>query len=77
MKYKVEKGVEIPVPVMRRKYPFPDMKVGDSFMLEEKITHSQVNIVRSAAKQWGIRHGGKVFSVRKDGDRHYRCWRTG
>jgi len=75
MKYKVEKNIEYPTPVMRRKYPFPEMEPGDSFLLDEGITHSQINIVRAVAKKWGKRHDGENFSVRKAGGGRYRCWR--
>ena len=66
MAYEVEKDVPM---TPRRKYPFDDMGVGDSFFLpvadREKIN--------SAARYYGKRED-KKFSIKKF-DNGYRCWR--
>ena len=55
-----------------QKYPFPNMKIDDSF----GFNGDQVNAerVRCAAKGWAQKHGGK-FTVRKIKAGQYRCWR--
>lgn len=52
-----------------RKYPFPDMEVGDSFLCNG-FDHGQVG---RAAWHWG-RINDRKFSVRKTPEGH-RCWR--
>ncbi len=68
---KIEKGVARPRVGGRKKYPFGDMEVDDSFAVPVEIS----NHVRAAASYYGIRNG-KKFSVCKYGDA-YRCWRIG
>ena len=69
--YKIKKGVKMPV--SRRggplKYPWPSMKVGDSFFCNSK---RQVVISR-AAILYGKRHNMK-FATRKEKD-GVRVWR--
>jgi hypothetical protein len=68
----IESGVPLPVgnKHVRGIYPFPDMKVRDSFTvpLEKKMSAA------SAASIYGRRHKMR-FTGRIDGDR-YRIWRT-
>lgn len=68
---KIEKGIEIPdrrgAP---RKYPFPDMEIGDSF--EAMIGP---DALRAAAYKFQRKYGGK-FTVRKHGE-GARAWRVG
>lgn len=65
-----------------RKYPFPDMAVGDSFTMplsgantlrgEDHTAHR----LRSSAMRYARLHGGK-FTVRTDREADVaRCWRT-
>jgi hypothetical protein len=54
-----------------RKYPFPEMEVGDSFHFQQRDSR-----VGTAAYAWGKANGGKKFSVRKQADGTYRCWRV-
>lgn len=63
---KVESGVPIPV-----RFPFADMKVGDSFSVPATTKRSTVNV---SAKRYGDKHGQK-FTVRIMPDRTLRCWR--
>ena len=65
MSYVIEKNV--PLPASRGKYPFREMKVGDSFVAEEKV--------RGAAQAFSSRVEGFKFLVRKEGDK-VRIWRT-
>lgn len=66
--YVIEK--DVPVPEVRRgaqrKYPFPDMEVGDSICVGERRA-------AYAAHEWGRKHG-KKFAQRKNGD-GLRIWR--
>jgi hypothetical protein len=70
-RFTVESGIPIPGQRSgrRRLYPFPEMKVGDSFAVP---TGSQ-QTVRSAACWYGVRNR-KQFSVRKSAT-GFRCWR--
>lgn len=72
--YSVEANMPMPSRAVGRKpkYPFPEMKVGDSFFVPDGGTKGQT--VRMASYHYGKRHGGQVFSTLKDGD-GYRCWR--
>lgn len=64
--YKIEKGVPIPMN-WRTKYPFAEMRPGDSFKGSQKVV--------SAVSYWAKRHPGKgKFTCRREGD-GYRVWR--
>lgn len=54
-----------------RKYPFPEMKPGDSFLFPPE-TH--FGAARSSACNWGKKTGWR-FIVRKIG-KGCRCWRV-
>lgn len=58
----------IPLPV---RWPFPDMKIGDSFLVPNDVARSTVNV---AARRYGDKHNMK-FTVRLTEDRTLRCWR--
>jgi hypothetical protein len=51
-----------------RKYPFNEMKPGDSFLVSTKEKQ-----ICSSARQYGSRHGWKFVARRVEGG--YRCWR--
>lgn len=63
---KIEKS--IPMPEAWNKYPFKDMDIGDSFLVEGDVVK-----VRNAAHAWG-KVNNKKFSVKKVEGGH-RCWR--
>lgn len=71
-KIKIERGIQIPaVYGQYSKYPFGQMRVGDSFQIPD-----DQQAVRQAASQYARRHNKAMkFSVRKYED-HYRCWRV-
>lgn len=75
---KIEKGIPLQNKnTPRTKYPFPDMKVGDSFLVEAP-GNVRTSAVATTAKGWGNRHGVK-FACRKvtEGKRQgIRIWRT-
>lgn len=73
-KFKIEKN--IPLKHGRsRKYPFGDMEVGDSFLVNIKNDpKNDRHNLSSTASYFGIRNN-KKFSVRKDGD-GFRVWRV-
>jgi len=70
--YIVESGIPIPDDV-RIKYPFAEMKVGDSFRLKADKEKS----VRSAASAYCNRNKGKGFRfiLRQVAPDVWRCWR--
>lgn len=63
---KVDKNIPLP-----RKFPFADMKVGDSFAVPTDIKRPAVTV---AAMRYGRKHGMK-FTVRQVADKTFRCWR--
>jgi hypothetical protein len=80
----IDKGLPTPPPVKGRprKYPFPDMAVGDSFAvpLSGKNTlkgeDSTAHKLRCSAMRYARLHGGK-FTVRTDRQAgEARCWRV-
>ena len=68
--FEIEKNVKFDHTYGRRKYPFPDMEVGDSFYVEPDA----VVKARSAANSWGKKNGGRKFSGKLHGDGG-RIWR--
>ena len=69
--YEIEKNVPIPKNYTTyAKYDFSVMEVGDSF----KIPSDSNSATRQAAWQCGKRNNCK-FTVRKENDELYRCWR--
>lgn len=71
IEFRIEKGIDLPKfsGDQSRRYPFPDMEVGDSFA----IPPEQAIRIRTAANNWGKLNGRK-FSTRKHGG-GYRVWR--
>ena len=70
--FEIEK--KVPVPERRagpkNKYPFYEMKVGDSFAFPIEIIRN----IRANAHTYGHRHG-KKFKVMDNGEQG-RCWRV-
>jgi len=67
----IERNVPAPDWQRREKYPFPNMAVGDSFLLTKAAL---VKNARSAAWMYSRRHGGR-FSCRKV-EGGWRIWRV-
>lgn len=66
VKAKIDSNIPLP-----SKWPFPDMKVGDSFAVSEKVKRQTIAV---AAMRYGKKNGMK-FTVRKSLDGNLRCWR--
>lgn len=68
--FEIEKNVPLPPKASGRgrKYPFPDMAVGDSIFIPS-IHRSRSGSLASLASKWG------KFSSRKEGD-GLRIWRV-
>jgi hypothetical protein len=81
MTYEIEKGVALP-PVPQsftRKYPFPDMEPGDSFLIPAKNGERQRlrQRIRCAARRFAARRtmpDGVRFTTRAV-EGGVRCWR--
>ena len=67
--YKIEK--DILMPPARQVYPFPDMKLGDSFLVTNEDAYRSVRV---AMRAYGRKHS-KNFTARKVPD-GMRIWRT-
>lgn len=72
MTFKIEKYVPVPAPRRYSRYPFGDMEVGDSIV----VNASKADSYRAAnsAYNYGRAHG-KKFAARHDGS-GLRIWRT-
>lgn len=71
MAFKIESNIPALMPkASYRKYPFNEMKPGDSFLINGDAAPS---VVSTSTHAFGRKHGWK-FSVRKTPDGH-RCWR--
>lgn len=71
--YAIEKNVPAPPAAQStRRYPFPDMEVGDSFFVQTESARTNPRL-RSCAALYGKRHG-KKFRVRSV-DGGSRVWR--
>lgn len=78
MSYKIEKNIEMPSKISSRKgttkYPFAEMEIGDSFIIDPSLkSKTQLS---STANDWAKRNGlTKRFSVRAISNGDYRLWR--
>ena len=88
--YNVEKSV--PIPTRERggrrgetKYPWADMKIGDSFAVPARGPTKTLqqdkaqNSLATSARHWGLLHGSKDFKVTTrlvDEGKFVRCWRV-
>lgn len=71
MTFKIDKNVPIPGRLGRHaKYPFEQMRVGDSF----EVPKSQESGMRAAASQYGKQHNVKFATRATKNGR--RCWRV-
>jgi len=70
--FKIENKPVIRPRMEAQKYPFPKMKVGQSFYFMAS-NPTDLNRIRSAASAYARRHGGK-FSIVKESE-GYRCGR--
>ena len=71
---KIDSNVEMPPVNTARRYPFKDMKVGDSFSAGEYSNVLAVS-VRSCVNNYISRYGTtEKFTIRKH-EEQVRCWR--
>ena len=70
---KIEKNIPLPGGVdPRERYPFPEMAIGDSFMI---LDATWIKNLRSAAYMYSRRHPGTRFTCRRHGE-GWRLWRV-
>lgn len=77
----IEKGIPLPDPgnkKTRNAYPFPEMEVGDSFIICNSYTRLNMQVSLSAARSWKAAAGHEdwEFAARKTDDGKVRIWRT-
>ena len=70
MTIKIEKGIPMPAPYVRKRFPFDDMEVGDSFFVPDATPRSIAGSVSQARK----RLPGRMFNCRRV-DGGTRVWR--
>ena len=76
--FTIDKGVPVPGAVVRTKYPFGQMEVGDSFFVPVTGSESAFAAnLRASSSNWGKVNNAK-FLVRfeDDGKRILRVWRV-
>lgn len=71
--YKIEKGVPLPTRSTRRKYPFRELGVGDSFFVPEKDPKARRAVAQSIRTSFH-RHKPKVFTAHETPN-GVRVWR--
>ncbi len=70
----IDSHVPMPKTHQREKYPFYDMRIGDSFLITNP---DKVKNARSAAWMFSQRHDGVRFSIRwREADKGWRVWRV-
>lgn len=76
---KIEKGVVSSGLTGRGRggrYPWHQMEVGDSFQVPSDVSpNSAYGLAREANVSAALAGSGKKFTVRKQADGTYRCWR--
>jgi hypothetical protein len=73
--YKIEKGVPIPddlIQDLKRKYPFAELEVGDSFVVAGRDMRKAMR----AADQYKRRHQGWSYRAKRLDDGTVRLWRV-
>ena len=71
-KYVIESGVSVPGARTHTKYPWRQMKVGDSFV----ASYEEVDRIRAAAAYFATRNPEFAFTTRKVDADHVRVWRV-
>ena len=75
--FEVESDIPIPRSGMGRpKYPWPDMKVGDSFFVPNRPDGSRPAVSSAASYQMGRSGKKATYSTRKEAG-GVRIWRVG
>ena len=75
--FSVESGVVMPPPSKKgrpTKYPFRQMKVGDSFFVPDENGKKMRDVVGASTANWGKAHGAKFSCRSVDGGT--RVWRV-
>jgi hypothetical protein len=76
---KIEKKVEIPVVHSKQQYPWPQMQVGDSVLIQPEKGESLYNLKRKvgpAARYYGDKTGRKFKALLDREANGVRVWRT-
>ncbi len=74
----IEKKVEIPAVHSKIKYPWPDMKVGDSVLIQAEKGEKLYNLKRTAgpaARYYGDKTGKKFKTLIDHENNGVRVWR--
>lgn len=71
---KVDKNIKI---TPRSKYPFNDMEIGDSFLIETDSNHYRKQAsTLSLAKKWAIKNNPEAKFATRKVEKGVRIWRT-
>ncbi len=76
--YEIEKNVQIPAVHSKIKYPWPDMKVGESVLIQaekgEKL-YALKRKVGPSARYYGEKSGKQFKTLLEHGNNGVRVWR--
>ena len=76
--FKIEQGIPMPEPSPSgvRKYPMPDLEIGDSFLVPSSSKKNPQKILHASAKHAGIRITVRRRKLERDGEDGVRVWRV-
>lgn len=77
VKMEIEKNIPIPKAKTNRKWPFVEMEIGDSVLIEmDEYSRSKHQIIATTARNAGrTREPRMEFATRKQDDHSVRVWR--
>lgn len=69
-KIKIDKNIPIPDKYSHQKYPFNEMNIGDSFLVDDTNERSLASLVSRAGKRLNMKF------ILRTVDGYCRCWRV-
>jgi len=76
IEFKIEKGIKHSPPKTCKKYPFEEMEIGDSFIINKEYSRENMALAGNAARSWNKKsEKNYVFSTRKTKNNQIRIWR--
>lgn len=73
--HEIEKNIPVPTTHYNIKYPFDDMEIGDSFIVNTERERRHVMCAWNGWIERSVNGKNKKFTSRRVGDNEYRIWR--
>lgn len=73
--HKIEKNIPVPTTHYNIKYPFDNMEIGDSFIVDDERERNHVMVSWNGWIKRSKNGKNKKFTSRKISDNEYRIWR--